>query len=384
MSDVVPSTRVSHQDLRAAIGDPSGLPISYDDINVRSLAGVDYVSGGKGTRISALDFRGKGGNVTASDYTVAGARASWSRDGWQYHSFIASGSITVTRGWILAEVMVFGGGGGGGAGRSGGGGGAGAIWKATIGLGVGRRDIYIGAKGIEMPRWEGTTMSSVNATAGGDTVISFTEAIGKGGGVQHDPRDGGCGAGAAHHLPIYPGNGIGVDTDLFKGEWYPSAPSEEKATWRNAGYPGGRCYKPPINQGTTYEGEFRTGGGGGCGSPTVPGKAPDVTATTVGYGGAGTNYDEMLPNWNVPIPSFPRRTGFCGGGAGATGVAAGPTGGKILIPRVDGGGASTPANTGGNAQVYSGAGGASGRFSQNINYQGGNGGSGFVILRFKY
>ena len=362
MSDLFPATgSCSFQDIRAAIEDPSGLPTDLNSDDVRSLAGISFQQDPEGT-ISMNDFRGKGGELAM---TVTGSQATWVSGDYRYYSFLASGQINITAGYKQFEIFLLGGGGGGGSGRHGGGGGSGAAQVGRWGFGTGTRQILVGAKGLEMPQWPGTSVwdPSANGTKGGDSGVTYSTAFAYGGGTHKDPKPGGSGAGE-NSADGGAGTGLGASGEVTTG-----------------GHPGGQGAFIP----TGAPNQFVGGGGGGVTGAGGNAVVRPGGSSTCGRGGTGSNIASFLPGW--VFPTSPGWTGWPqaknswgGGGAGSGGSK--PT--NISTPSQDGGGQAT-ANTGGNATSYTGGGGGAGRFVPGTtveNKAGGNGAGGVVIMRY--
>jgi hypothetical protein len=242
------------------------------------------------------------------------------------------------------EILIVAGGGGGAGGIGGGGGGGAVIHIPVATLPSGNTTIIVGNGG--------TTSSSASSNGDDSKLITSTsiEIIAKGGGgvtagySYGDGRDGGSGGGGS--APINQFNtGGNVSTDSTLGTFTGSI-------YGNKG--GGNT----TTRTQMYSGTTNASGGGGAGTA-----APNINPNNqLGYGGDGIliNIDGNNSYWG-------------GGGGGAIYSFSGTPAGGI------GGGGNGSANTGGNGVANTGGGGGGG----GLNYQGGTGGSGIVIIRWK-
>jgi hypothetical protein len=285
------------------------------------------------------------------------------------HTFTGPGSFVVTSGGndlgsnsVNYLVVAGGGGGGGGIGGGGGGGGfresrsPGSPWTAsplasTTSLPVTATTypITVGAGGTAGP-----APSTTNAGPGGNSIFSTITSTGGGrGGYYNVPGAnsppffvGGSGGGAG-------GNGSAGQPGIGgAGNTPPVSPSQ--------GNNGGNAVLPSP---------YSSGGGGAATSvgtnanPTQSGPGGTGATTSIsgssityagGGGGGGTNYG--------------------GPGAGGTG---GPGGGAS-------GGSSPSPGTGDTGTTNRGGGGGGGAQTPGGQFSGGSGGSGIVVIRYKY
>ena len=273
-------------------------------------------------------------NATGGNMTTNGA--------YIIHTFTNSGTFAVTDGGNV-EVLVVGGGGGGGSGANnsgsgGGGGGAGGlVYSNGFAVGISNITVTVGGGGA------GSTTLSGNAANGSASSFLTLTAAG-----------GGCGAsGSGSQSAGSGGSGGG-------GSWTKSANGTGTA---NQGNNGGVC------SGNRYAG----GSGGGAGAaggnnPAQYGAGVDggagvtnsISGSPVAYaGGGGSGVGGW---WVSPGGAGGSGVGGAGGGSGGTSSSGQP-------------GSSGAANRGG------GGGGGCGDDSGPLP-NGGNGGSGIVIVRY--
>jgi len=262
------------------------------------------------------------------------------------------------------DILVVGGGGAGG--RFGGGGGAGAILFNSGSFLNGIVNVKVGRGGIG-------SSSFVNGENGKDSSITINGSeyisIGGGGGggrIESSPfqgrsgNNGGSGGGGSHSDNITTANAGGISTkNTYIG-------------WQSYGNSGGEG-----KDGTTGNPGYLSGGGGGAG-----GIGGNITTTGGGYGGAGKEFISYFGT-NVGHNGW-----FAGGGGGNTsfntGIPGYPNGGNGLF---GGGGIGgfdgTPDISGGDGLPGTGGGGGGSKYNDGTteDLDGGDGGSGIVIIR---
>jgi len=260
---------------------------------------------------------------------------------WLVHTYTTVGTSSFAPALTgTVEVLVVAGGGSGASSEGGGGGAGGVIYNTQYAVTAGRRyTVTVGAGGAQ------TTGTSNN---GSNSVFGTLTAVGGGGGGtvnNNNAKSGGSGGGGGRTSSVVCYGGAGTAGQGNQGGIGPVA----------AGYPAG--------------------GGGGAGMPGEVGQAFGLNGGSGGQSGRGG--DGIL----VEISGTPTWYGGGGGGsggnnngnpaAGAGGRGGGGYGGAA------GGAPATPvaglANTGGGG----GAGGQGATF-------GAAGGSGIVIVRYKY
>jgi len=286
---------------------------------------------------SVSDWGKAGGAATGYGVATGGIGAPVSTgvlgDGFTYNflTFNALGTLTVTKAGLFDVLVCAGGGGGGYALNHGGGGGGGSPTPITTVHLTTNQSIVIGAGGAG-----GVTGSLFDAGKIGtaSSVGTALALMGGGGGCGSDQPAtiGGCGAGGR------PSTGSVFNTGSVAG--LPAV-----------GFGGGNGAPNLSNTGA--------GGGGGAGAVGVAAGA----SNTGGAGGAGVQVNTFIGGATL----FKAGGGGGGGGTGgAGGSSVGGAGGSGVA------GSAASANTGG-------GGGGGGASSDN----GGNGGSGIVYVRFK-
>lgn len=276
----------------------------------------EYFATNNSTPVSTTQVSATGGAIT-------------SLNGYNIHTFTASGTFTVTGGGNV-EVLVVGGGGGGGWDVGGGGGAGGLIYNSLYAVTSQTYTITIGTGGA------GATSSTVAAINGSDSIFGTLTAVGGGKGGSWSGNSGAAG-----------GSGGGATSNVTGGGGLATS---------NQGNPGGAAAGNPgsTNQ---YSG---ASGGGGAGQAGGLGTASGWSAasTTYGYGGNGLQYS---------ISGTP--TYYAGGGGSAS-----DSGSYWGVGGLGGGGGGNAVN----ATANTGGGGGGGGVPNN----GGSGGSGIVIIRY--
>jgi len=288
-------------------------------------------------------FAATGGTITTSG-------------NYRYHTFLASGTFTVTASPVggTISILAVAGGGGGGFDLGGGGGAGGAIYNSTFTAGLGAISIVVGSGG-PASLINSTGTNGVNTTLTGAGIATQT-AIGGGGGgsyVNGGPvgtagASGGSGGGAASAITSSAAGTVGQGYAGGAG----SGNTVGTNDWAGSGGGGG------------------AGGAGGNGSTTAFG----ANSAVYGYGGVGLA-DSAIGGLLAATATGVSSGGilYIAGGGGSnsnTNINYG-IGGK-------GGGGSYP-NTAGTTN--SGGGGGGGGLSPEA---GGNGGSGLVIIGYRY
>jgi len=327
---------------------------------------------GKSFGYQVLGFGAGGGGVVAQFTQATGGTISTSGD-YKIHTFTGSGTFSVAAAGNLPDFpgdpsagpnhvsyVVIAGGGGGTGGGIGGGAGAGGYREskspddsytasplnATSGptfnltIADGGYPITVGCGGLG-----GIPSPPVSVTPGSNSVFQSITSAGGGGG---NGNAGGSGAGGGHQGPGGAGNTP------------PVSPPQGNAGGTNSG--------GPIN---TFQGA--SGGGGGAGGGGTPASSQGY-GSNAGPGGAGTTTNISASPvvysggggggaWNSP--------GDAGGSGGSGG------GGK-------GAGFSGPIAVAGTDGLGGGGGGAGKPAGPLAIQTGKNGGSGVVIIRYKY
>lgn len=276
-------------------------------------------------------------------------------NGFRYHFFTSTSTpgFEVQRGEGSVDYLIIGGGGAGGSTPDSigcGGGGAGGFLTGSVAVTPGSYPITIGAGGAYQ--------SNQRGQPGLDSSIAFPTTLtasGGGGGGGRTPTNGSAQVGGSG------GGASGYDPPLAGASGNQYAP-------RSPLFPA-----PAPGQGNnggngTPTGDRTGGGGGGAGSVGANG-----TSSSGGAGGDGLpafNLDTGIPTDYGTIGPTPGRY-FAGGGGGGQS----PPGTKTAGDGGAGGGGDGGAYAG---TVNTGGGGGGANVGQN----GGNGGSGIVIIRY--
>lgn len=307
----------------------------------RSIARCMYYGGG-----GTYDYAGY-----IDEFRLSKNVARWTADfsgslpSAEYTSDYVSGdTFTVTTGGDI-EVLVVAGGGAGGTWCGGGGGAGGFLYEAAHTVTAKAYSVTVGA-GAPHPSANGPGANGSNSVF--DSGGSIMTAIGGGGGGSYDTydgKDGGSGGGAA-----YTGTHVGIGT---------AGPPRQ-------GYNGGIV-------GVGYLG----GGGGGA--------AEAGNTDGDGYGGDGNaTYSDLLiaASAGVDIGGVHYIAGGGGGWVNA--------GNASIKPGGDGGGGAggSSLDSGGNLEGVAGTpntgGGGGGGHYHDYNLHGGAGGSGIVIIKYRF
>ena len=329
-------------------------------VYVDGTQGWKLVDTGEATSLPqvALFTAATGGNdiTTCGDYKI--------------HTFTAPGTFTVSQvgnsptnpsgGPSEVEYLVAAGGGSGGGDRGGGGGGGGVITNFPTPAGS---IITLTATGIPVTVGGGGSGVGDNSTGtqGSSSVFSTITAAGggKGGSAPSAGSPGGAGGSG--------GGGAGPSASAGPGN-NPSIPSPN----------GG----PQGNNGGTNPGPLpglEMGGGGGGGKGGTGGNGGPSSG---GNGGSGSQYPTGIL---VPAVTFgpPARYLGAGGGGGRDGRSGGSGGSGGTGGGSAGQSAANPTSSTSNGPANSGAG-TGGRGVDPPSGTSGNGGSGVVVIRYKF
>jgi hypothetical protein len=259
---------------------------------------------------------------------------------YRVHTFTSSGTLTVLNAGKM-EVLSVAGGGGGGAYAAGAGAGAGGlIYNTDYSVTTGNKTVTVGAGGA------GQDYTVTNPSNGSNSVMDSLTSVGGGYGGQGWGGNVGGNGGSG-------GGGAGYDGT--------------QGTYTTAGGTGtvGQGHNGGIGRGISGN-RGAGGGGGGAGAP-----GGDSTTNSSGDGGNGKQ-----------ISINGTATYYAGGGGGGDyGSANGGQGGLGGGGNVSGGnGSGVP---GGNGGTNTGGGGGGSRSATSDSWDGGNGGSGIVIVRYR-
>tara|TARA_R100000655_G_scaffold51745_2_gene89521 strand:+ start:1362 stop:2765 length:1404 start_codon:yes stop_codon:yes gene_type:complete len=315
-------------------------------------------------------------DVSTASFVAATGGTVATCGNFKVHQFTGPGNFCVSAvgnacGSNTVEYMIVAGGGGGGAGRAGGGGGGGFRTCTALSVSVQNYPITIGAGGnggascvqpgcgVDGNGGSATTALGVTSAGGG---------FGAGGDNASNPADpGGSGGGAGGNSPKTGGTG--------------NVPSVSP---------------PQGNPGGSNPSACAAAGGGGGGSAVGGDSAGPGASSTAGAGGAGGT---AVPIFGAsPKPFYAPTNGLYAGGGGG-GVSEGPSYGNpgnrtVGAGGPGGGGAggkgnNNPAASAGITNTGGGGGGGGhyGAGAPGPGFQGkagGNGGSGVVLIRYKF
>jgi len=310
-----------------------------------------YIDGTQGWRsVIDSDFAGIGNNYVAG---CGGTPSTWGD--YKIHKFTGPGTFTVTAagapaGSTTIDYLLVAGGAGGGSTAGGGGGGGGFRLISCQPVSVTGYPIVVGSGGVKGCGGAGGT--------GGVTTFRCNTSAGGGGGAPNSANGVAGGSGG--------GGGAGNASDPAGGA------GNTPATPVSQGNAGGSGDGTPQPQG---------GGGGGGGAGVI-----GTNFVSAGKGGPGGNGTDISPTFG---PGFGDSSFFAGGGGGGAqsnpayvaplgGNGGGGTGGGEAAPYGGGSGVS-----GGNGTINTGGGGG-GNGNANCSPVAGTGGSGIVIIRYKF
>ena len=296
-------------------------------------------------------FLANGGSIQV--YTAGGKT-------WKSHTFLNSGTFTISQGSTDLEVLIVAGGGGGGADNAGGGGAGGLLYYGTetpktpnggaLTKSVGSYSVVVGngGNGHTGPS-DGSIGGGARSQNGGDSSVFGLTAIGGGGGSSSDGGAGAAGSGGS-------GGGNSGNTENPNGG---SGASTSSGT-SGQGFGGGQGSGSGGGGGgggSASAGSNGSGATGGNGGNALAYAIRTGTATNYAGGGNGGNENSQYNN-NTTNPSgiggitnsgsgsrpTDGATNTGSGGGGATHVSAMPSGngGKGIVvirytPSVGGG-----------------------------------------------
>lgn len=296
-----------------------------------------------------LPVIGTGGNTiqqVTSPLFGTGGNSQYTQGAYRVHVFTGSGTFTPPQGLTQLDVLIVGGGGGGGGFRDGGGGGGagGLRWETGVTVNQSSYNIVVGAGGAG---GNNTNTASGDGQAGGNSSFGALTATGGGGGGRGDGsattsagKNGGSGGGGGSTNQNNNPRAGGLGTS-------------------GQGNNGGQSNTSSNNNNQA------AGGGGGAGAAGAAG-----SNGAAGNGGIGQDFSAQFGT-GVGASGW-----FAGGGGGgkrnSQSAGTGGQGGGGNGNNQNGGGSAGQANTGGGG----GGGGGVGTFN------GQNGGSGIVIVRY--
>jgi hypothetical protein len=314
-------------------------------------------------------------NIRASSYVTATGGTQTECGDFKIHTFTGPGTFCVSNagtpgGSTTVEYLVVAGGGaGGGCSGGGSGGGAGGFRFASPTIApltypakplAGPAALPVSVQGYPIQVGAGASNPGGSGSAGpgvAGTPSIFSTITSAGGGSAQSPTtpgfptsgdSGGSGAGSQSS------NGS-VTQDAGAGNTPPVSPSQGNPGGRHNPYPASCGGAPAIN------------GGGGGGAMAAGGQNPEI-------GGIGGGLPTAFGANGQPCGSFRYYAG--GGGGICRGGSAGQAGGK------GGGGTASGSACGGGAGTANTGGGAAGARGSNTGPL--NGGSGIVVIRYKF
>ena len=276
--------------------------------------------------ISTNEIRKHWANWTTADCKGTGGTTTIDGD-YCVHTFLTNASFNTTSTITDVTILVVAGGGGGGSAYTGGGGGAGGLIYNDTYIITGNVEVSVGEKGIGGIQ----TGNSVVGSIGGNSIFDTLLAYGGGGGGSYEDNATSGGSGGGDYGSVV-------------------APRPIATGVAGQGNDGG-------------DGSAGNTGAGGGGAVSI---GVNGTVSTGGDGGAGLNYS--INGSNVY---------YAGGGGGSIYTVSGSTygiGGSDI-----GGDGST--GQGLNAVAYTGSGGGGSERDPSL-FDGGNGSSGIVIVRY--
>jgi hypothetical protein len=318
-----------------------------------------YVDGTKGWQ----DIQDSTAGVSGNAFIVATGGTITTCGDYKIHAFTSDSTFTVCSAGLPAnanvDYLVVAGGAGGGSPGVSGGGGAGGYRESYCATTSGCYTASPLASATSLP----VTATTYPITVGGggaffasgsnsifSTITSAGGGTGGGGGCNGFPGGSGGGAGQAWPVPYTGG----------AGNTPPVSPPQ--------GNPGGNGTAGPT------PGTYLGSGGGGAGAAG----AGVANSGAGGAGGIGTNTNLIPASYGEPGPN-PGRYVAAGGGGGAFAPAGGPGAGGTG----GGGNGSNSCTPAPNALTNSGSGGGGGGYGTGAS-NGGTGGSGLVIIRYKF
>jgi hypothetical protein len=288
-----------------------------------------------------------------SSYITAATGGTITTSGnFRIHTFNSSDNFIVNTviGAGTVEYLIVAGGGGGGF-AHGGGGGAGGMLTGTVNLTAGTYAITVGAGGSTDTTGLSTPRAGNNSSAFGITAFGGaggTSGLNNAFNTASFCPSGGSGGGGGNYPSLNQqliGGQMGGNGTSGQGNNGGHASYWDATNWGGGGGGGGAGFPG----GAAPQGNGPTGGGGSGGS----GRASSISGTSVFYAGGGGGGGH-----NVRAGGGSGGGGIAGGSAGAAGSGTANTGGG-------GGGGGSPSTAAGN-QI------------------GASGGSGIVILRYRF
>jgi hypothetical protein len=341
----------------------SGL-VAYYDFNDLSSSIIFNRSSGGSTNLN-LTTTGSPSISTSTIFETATVQA-YTVIKFMRSYLVASGGYKFPETSTAFQYLIVGGGGGGGGGYNGGGGGAGGYRESTtvvntsspisVVVGQGGNGAVVG---YGPSNGETSTIFGISSTGGGKGATEQQQMSGPYSGTSPDgtPSSGGSGGGGSHGATVT--NTWGSSTS--------GAPGNVGIYTQPEGYAGGN--------GASGSGYYVGGGGGGASAAGsnatasingLPGNGGAgvttyITGTAINLAGGGAGAGRFVPSAVV----VKHGTASHGGGSGAC----------AAVP------CATNTDTGTAGTVNTGGGGGAGASELGI-ARGGNGGSGFIVVRY--
>ena len=344
--------------------------ISTDGASIL-LVYVDASQGWVATNDDESTFSGE-------NFIVASGGTTADCGNFRTHTFTGPGTFTVssisaTAANNIADYLVVGAGGGGGGGRAGGGGAGGFRTSNALGLPgpttsplASPTGITLTATAFPIAVGSGGTGQSANVGTNGNVATFSTITSAGGGGGGQDGKTGGDGGSGGGGGESSVGSAIGA------GNTPPVAPPQ--------GNPGGASQHAPPTGGPHPASPAPYAGGGGGGAGAQGGRSDESSPPGAGGpGGIGSFISTTFAGSNGTTGPVSSTRYFAGGGGGYGCASSNPGG---TAPGGAGGGGAGGANAGvaGTANT-GGGGGAEGNIPGGV---GATGGSGIVIIRYKF
>jgi hypothetical protein len=282
-------------------------------------------------------------------------------------------SITLPENYSC-DILMVGGGGGGGGDIGGGGGGGAVLYGSNMIIPAGSYNIKVGAGGSGTGQNGYSTEGFGSICLGGGGAKNKPWESSGAGGANNGNMGGSGGGGKSYNIdggPAGAGGAVGVST---------KSTLLASATLYNGNVGGAGSQ---LNNGDTIQ----SGGGGGAGTVGSSGKSlinPSGTAA----GGDGILINVLnIPATNVYWAGGGGGAGYFAASAGNGGLGGGGAGTKTFFTTSTGtpGASGYSAASGMNAGTSTGSGGGGGAGQGTANYpsNGGNGGSGIIVIRYR-
>ena len=315
---------------------------------------------------------GRSADAGPVPFSATGGTILTPGNGYAYHVFISSDSFVVSSDGLAEVLIVAGGGGGGGYAYGGGGGAGGVVYGSSVPLSAQTYTVTIGSGGAGVA--PGST--PIPSNKGAPSSFGSVTALGGGaGGTFNVPGASALSGGSSGGPSQYVNETINSTPQPVPGDYIAYGSPSIPLAVGSGGEGGGGAGAP--NQPNPFGNNAGSFGGPGQAFPIFPSTiiAPAIPAPEQPYwtpevgpqgyfaggGGGGAYYTTA----NVPAG------GIGGGGDGGGPYPGGPVNGWPGVNFTGGGGGGTNYTPGGVNP-------------RNPTYNGGNGGSGIVLIRYPY